>query len=96
MNASARLTLRFKTADTLTRWIMPHTIRIQSTIFAWAESDFSRLVAHTIKAFGADCLERGFCFVVHYYLISIGLPHCSAIAAAMPGNVLLASLALSA
>ena len=64
MNAFARLTLRFEAAYALSRGIVTHTIRIQSAILARAESDFSRLVTHTIKALGADCFEGCSCFFI--------------------------------
>lgn len=38
--------------------VMPHTIRPERTGLARAEAYFLRLIAHTVKALGADGFER--------------------------------------
>jgi hypothetical protein len=37
---------------------MPHAIRIERAVLRRAEAYFLRLIAHTVKAFGADRFER--------------------------------------
>ena len=47
----------FEPADALSAGVMPHPVRIKRTILAGAESDFHRLIAHTVQALGSDSFE---------------------------------------
>ena len=38
--------------------VMPHAIRPERTGLARAETNFLRLIAHTVKAFGSDRFQR--------------------------------------